>query len=231
MESHRVGRGLMENAAQPGSETIIVRIWGMGADGHAFFQNANARNLTSVSAQLTGIDHELKTGDVIGAQFGDKKARFRVLQAVNAGLPVKIKADIELVEGQQCPWKDQIAQVAATPQKASPHTNKRRFVRHRIAFPIEMRDDRGGGVPMQTNASDIGGRGCYVETLVPFPLGTPLQITFWIKDEKMTTGAIVRASDPGVGMGIEFLGMALDDQLRFQAYLDEIDPPRVTGAD
>jgi hypothetical protein len=218
----------MENAAQTGSEAIIVRIWGMGADGHAFFQNANARNLTNVSAQLSGIDHELKTGDVIGVQFGEKKARFRVLQAVNAGLPLKIRADLELVEGQQCPWKDQVTH-AAVAEKPSPHANKRHFVRHRIAFPIEMRDDRGGGAPMQTNASDIGGRGCYVETLVPFPLGTPLHITFWIGDNKMTSGAIVRASDPGVGMGIEFVGMAVDDQLRFQAHLDTIDPPRVIG--
>ena len=219
----------MENAAQTGSEAILVRIWGMGADGHAFFQNANARNLTNVGAQITGIDHELKTGDVIGVQFGDKKARFRVLQAVNAGLPLKIKANVELVEGQQCPWKEQIAHVPTVAEKQSPHANKRRFTRHRIAFPIEMRDDRGGGVPMQTNASDIGGRGCYVETLVPFPLGTPLHITFWVGDQKMTTGAIVRASDPGVGMGIEFVSMSLDDQMKFQTHLDSIDPPRVIG--
>ncbi len=217
----------MQNAAQSGFETVLVRIWGMGAQGQAFFQNVNARNFTAIGAQLTGVDQQLSVGDVIGVQLGDKKARCKVMQAVDAGLPLKFKIDIELVEGQQCPWKDKIVPPSEGSPKVSPHANKRRFVRHRIAYPIEVRDDRGGGVPMQTNASDIGGRGCYVETLVPFPLGTPLHITFWIRDEKISTAAMVRASDPGVGMGIEFIGLAEDKQMRFQAHLDEIDPPRV----
>ena len=217
----------MQNAAQSGFETVLVRIWGMGAQGQAFFQNANARSLTAISAQLTGVDQELKTGDVIGIQLGDKKARCKVLQVVDAGLPLKFKIDVELVEGQQCPWKDKLTAPVEGIGKASPHANKRRYARHRIAYPIEMRDDRGGGVPMHTNASDVGGRGCYVETMVPFPLGTPLHIAFWIGDEKISTAGMVRASDPGVGMGIEFIGLPEDKQQRFQAHLDEIDPPRV----
>ena len=217
----------MQNAAQSGFETVLVRIWGMGAQGQAFFQNANAQNLTAISAQLTGVDQELKTGDVIGVQLGDKKARCKVLQVADAGLPIKFKIDVELVEGQQCPWKDKVAAPAEGSPKVSSHANKRRFARHRVPFPIEMRDDRGGGVAMHTNASDIGGRGCYVETMVPFPLGTPLHISFWIGEEKVSTAAMVRASDPGVGMGIEFIGLSEDKQSRLQAHLDEADPPRV----
>ena len=57
---------------------------------------------------------------------------------------------------------------------------------------------------MQTNATDIGGRGCYVETLLPLPLGTKVKITFWMDSEKIQTSGVVRASDGGVGMGIEF---------------------------
>jgi len=217
----------MQNAAQSGFETVLVRIWGMGAQGQAFFQNANAQNLTAINAQLTGVDQELKIGDVIGVQLGDKKARCKVLQVVDAGLPIKFKIDVELVEGQQCPWKDKVTAPAEGTPKVSSHANKRRFGRHRVAFPIEMRDDRGGGVAMHTNASDIGGRGCYVETMVPFPLGTPLHIAFWIGEEKVSTAAMVRASDPGVGMGIEFIGLSEDKQSRLQAHLDEVDPPRV----
>ena len=217
----------MQNAAQSGFETVLVRIWGMGANGQAFFQNANMRNLTPISAQLTGVDQDLKAGDVIGVQLGDKKARCKVVQAVDAGLPIKFKVDVELVEGQQCPWKEKLTAPAEGTPKVSQHANKRRFPRHRISYPMEMRDGRGGGVPMHTNASDIGGRGCYVETLVPFPLGTPLHISFWIGEEKISTAAMVRASDTGVGMGIEFIGLHEDKQLRFQAHLDEIDPLRV----
>jgi len=217
----------MTSAPEPSMEALLVRIWGMGADGKAFFQNAHARSYTAHAAELTGIDHELKAGDVIGVQVGEKKARFRVLQTIDAGLPLKIKAQVELVDGQECPWKQQLGsalQVKPAPGPSNSKANLRRFVRHRIHLPLELRDDRGGGVPMLTNASDVGGRGCYVETLVPLPLGTPLHITFWMEQEKVTTSAIVRASDPGVGMGIEFIGLNLEQQEKLQAYLHRIDP-------
>lgn len=218
----------MGTGPQSSFESVLVRIWGMSATGTAFFQNVHAQNLTNIGAQLIGIDHELNQGDVIGVQLGDKKARCRITQVVNAGLPLRIKADVVLVEGQQCPWKEQVANAAAAPLPTSPHANKRRFVRHRIAFPVELHDDRGGAVSMQTNACDVSGRGCYVETLVPLPLGTPLHVTFWVENEKISTASIVRASDPGVGMGIEFIGLAMDIQEKVQTHLDKIDPPRGT---
>ena len=217
----------MTSGPEPSIEALLVRIWGMGADGRAFFQNAHARGCSVHGAEITGIEHELTAGDTIGVQLGDKKARFRVVQSIDAGLPLKIKAKVELLDGQECPWKEQLAAAPAKPPavKDPAHpSNNRRFVRHRIKLPMELRDDRGGGVPMQTNASDVGGRGCYVETMVPLPLGTPLHITFWMDEQKVTTAAIVRASDPGVGMGIEFVGLPLERQQEFQDYLDRIDP-------
>ena len=69
---------------------------------------------------------------------------------------------------------------------------------------------------MQTNASDISGRGCYVESQAPLSLGTPLTIIFWIDSDKIITPAVVRTCDPGVGMGIEFIGLSPQDQGRVQ---------------
>jgi hypothetical protein len=48
-------------------------------------------------------------------------------------------------------------------------------------------------------------------------------ITFWIDSEKISTTAIVRASDPGVGMGIEFTALEGHIQKKLQAYLEKID--------
>lgn len=69
---------------------------------------------------------------------------------------------------------------------------------------------------MQTNASDISGRGCYIESQAPLPFGTPLTVIFWIDSEKIITPAVVRTSDPGVGMGIEFIGLSNQNQERVQ---------------
>ena len=76
---------------------------------------------------------------------------------------------------------------------------------------------------MQCASTDIGGRGCYVETLVPLPVATEIVISFWVDSEKITTKGRVRTSDPAVGMGIEFI--ALEDQIqkRLQSYLDKMD--------
>ena len=222
----------MQDRPEPRQETdLIVRVWGMDAGGRPFFQNAHARNISSEGALLSGLEHQLTAGDTIGVQLGSVKARFRVIWVIDAGHLQKIQAGVQILTGQPCPWKDELSQTAE-PEPAPAATeatakqdprNKRKFVRHRIKFPLEIRDERGGGAHMQTSATDIGGRGCYVETLIPLPLGTQVRLVFWIGSEKVDTTGIVRASDGGVGMGIEFTGLDDAAQERFQRYLESLD--------
>jgi hypothetical protein len=202
---------------------LIVRIWGM-ANGRAFFQSAHARQLGHEGALLSGIEHPLQAEDVIGVQYGDKKARFRVLRVKDLGLPQRIQADVRLLSGQQCPWKE-LVQEDGEISKSRPapvNGDQRQFRRLKVKFPLELRDERGGGPAMQTNTADASGRGCYVESLVPLPLGTKLNITFWIESEKISASAAVRASDPGVGMGIEFIGLDEKIKVRLQSHLETL---------
>jgi hypothetical protein len=90
-------------------------------------------------------------------------------------------------------------------------------------FPLEIGFEDARRTHMQTNATDIGGRGCYVETLLPLPLGTKVKITFWMDSEKIQTSGVVRASDGGVGMGIEFTQLDNHVQDRLQKHLDKLD--------
>src|SRR4051812_33105378 len=123
---------------------------------------------------MSRIDHPLTLGDTIGIQHQDKKARFRVVNSSIAGLPHKIQVEVQLVTGQKCPWAAQVPIKPVTRGILSPRINsKRRYERLRLPFPIEIRDGRGRAA-MQTAASDIRGRGCYVEPHAPLPLGTPL---------------------------------------------------------
>jgi hypothetical protein len=197
----------------------------MGANGRPFFQNAHARNISHHGALLSGVEQELATGDVVGVQYNDKKARFRVIWVIDAGHLQKVQVGLQLLDGQLCPWKEEVAsgQEAAGSAAPAASTNKRRFLRHKLGFSLELRDERSGSTHMQTSATDIGGRGCYVETIMPLALGTPLHISFWIESEKITTSGIVRASDPGVGMGIEFTGLSSDQQEQLQRHLDQMD--------
>ena len=199
---------------------IHVRVWGMDADARPFSQNAIANNISGEGAQILGINHLLKAGDIIGIKHGEKKARFKVVWVTDAGTLRKIEAGVQIVEGQENPWQE-----IANPEEFTfaPGKIKRRFVRHKIQFPIQIGLADTQRARMNTNATDIGGRGCYVETLLPLPLGTQGTITFWMDEEKVQTTAVVRASDPGVGMGIEFTTLDTHVQEQLQQFLDKMD--------
>ncbi|HEX4488913.1 MAG TPA: PilZ domain-containing protein [Terriglobales bacterium] len=211
----------MENGTKERVEEVVVRIWGMNALGKAFSQSAYARNLLLDGALLSGVDHALTPSDTIGVQYKDKKARCRVVSTRDAGLPQKIQVEVRLVQGQECPWAQHVSAAPAKRSLPNVPNSKRRFERLRIPFPMEVRDDRGG-TAMQTSPSDVSGRGCYIESLVPLPLGTNLVVTFWLDMDKIVTPASVRTSDPGVGMGIEFTGLSPQNQDRLQVTLEKL---------
>jgi hypothetical protein len=203
---------------------LRVRVWGMGSNNQPFFQNAMAQNVSATGACLYGIAPELKVGDVIGVQYETRKARCKVVWVVDAGALKKTQVGVELVADQDCPW------VAVLPAGMKPNEraqlrpdNRRKFARHRISYPLELRDERVN-TPLRVNATDVSGNGCYVETVMPLPVGTALRVDLWIEQERLSPTAVVRTRDPGVGMGIEFTGLPEDSKKRFQAHLDKLNP-------
>jgi len=199
---------------------IPVRVWGMDADGRPFFQNADATNISSEGAMISGIAHPLKAGDVIGVQYGEKKARFKVVWVVDGGVARKIEIGVQILPKQSSPW---LALASTERTEFAPAKNKRKYARHKILFPLEIGFEDSQRTHMQTNATDIGGRGCYVETLLPLQLGTKVTIKFWMDSEKVQTSGVVRASDGGVGMGIEFTQLDNQVQERLQRHLEKMD--------
>ena len=196
-----------------------IRVFGMGADGRPFLQNVQARNISNHGAKLTGLETQLKPGDLIGVQVGDKKARCKVIWVVDAGPVQKVSVGVKLVEGQPCPWEKEMQQtpVAEPATRVTPsEEDKRKFPRQRVPFPIEIRDQDGVGSHMNTKAADISARGCYVETMLPLPVGKLLTITFWLDSERISTPAVIRSCDGGVGMGIEFTGLDEPTKERLQ---------------
>lgn len=212
------------------SVNLPVRVFGMGADDRPFFQHAQASNISKEGALLSGIEHQLKVGNVIGVQHGNKKARFKVIWAIDAGAIQHNQVGVQLVPDQECPWNELLTvEKTAAPAPAPPvlPQNRRRFFRHSIAFPMEVKDERVN-TPLRVSATDISGSGCYIETILPLPKGTTLSAEFWIDSEKIVTSAVVRTCDPGVGMGIEFTGLTEQRRQQLQTHLDKIDP-RGTG--
>jgi hypothetical protein len=208
---------------------LKVRVWGMGSNNQPFFQNAMAQNVSSTGACIYGIEVELKVGDVIGVQYEARKARCKVVWVVDAGALKKTQVGVQLVADQDCPWTAALpVDMKAEERTQQRQDNRRLFSRHRISYPLELRDERVN-TPLRVNATDISGNGCYVETIMPLPVATALRVDLWIEEERLTPSAVVRTRDPGVGMGIEFTGLTDELKKRFQAHLDKLDPGNTLG--
>src|SRR5262249_28620543 len=224
----------MTTSPEPRTDVdLTVRVFGMNSDGRPFFQQAYARNISGHGAKLSGIEHQLKAGDILGVQYGDKKARFRVVWAMDAGHLRHNEIGVQLVEGQTPPWPAELKKAEETPappEESSSDQNKRKFPRHRVPYPLEIHTDRGGsGTNMRTQATDMSGRGCYVETMLPMPVGTRLQITLRLGEERITVPAVIRTCDGGVGMGIEFTGLTTELQDRLQKHVEEMAGPQAAS--
>lgn len=211
-------------AAQPAIRVPVdldLRVWGMTAEGRAFTQHARARNISSGGAMLSDLEKDLKVGDTIGIQNGEKKARCRVVWSTNTLSAQKVHVGVQLLNSQDCPWSTLLPQAAQSSRFVAP--NQRRWERHKISLLITLRVDCSP-VPLRVTATDLSASGCYVETLAPLGIGTSLITDLFIGTEKIATRTLVRTSDPRVGMGIEFIGLKPEEQLRFQGYLRALDP-------
>src|SRR6266567_1866211 len=134
---------------------LPVRVWGMTAEGRPFSQHARAQNISSEGALLSGVENELKVGDVIGVQCDDKKTRCTVIWVMNTGLIKKNQVGVKLLLDQECPWKTYLPIQGATVSVLP--SNRRRWPRHKISFPLELRDERIN-TPMRISAPMVNSR-------------------------------------------------------------------------
>jgi hypothetical protein len=77
------------------SARFPVRIWGIDKHGKPFSQTVEAINVRSTGATIIGIYAALKSGEIIGLQSGNKKGRFRVISAGDAGTPHAGEVELE----------------------------------------------------------------------------------------------------------------------------------------
>ena len=224
------GRSLevMRHLSEPRFNTdLSVRVFGIDADGRPFSENSQLRNISDHGAKLQGMVIQLRPGDIIGVRLHGQKARCKVAWAINLAPVDRNEAGVRVLEGEPCPWQEErekqeaigTAPISRIPPAAR---DKRKFARHSIPFPIEIRGCGDVSFCLRTHAADITGNGCYVETTQPFPKGTNLNITFWLSSELLLTTAIVRTSTHGVGMGIEFTDIDDATQKRLQQQLESM---------
>ncbi len=89
---------------------IALVVWGVDIRGDRFLQEARAREISLSGALLSGLDSELRSGDVIGILYAGKKARYRVVWVRQSGTSHKVQAAVHRFTTDECPWKELLAQ-------------------------------------------------------------------------------------------------------------------------
>lgn len=77
-------------------------------------QEAQARDISLSGALLSGIDADLRSGDVIGVLCGKKKARFRVVWTRYDDDGDRMQVAIHRMEAEECPWAELLNEEAGT---------------------------------------------------------------------------------------------------------------------
>jgi hypothetical protein len=89
---------------------LTVTVWGVDTKGDRFLQEARAREISLSGALLSGLEGELRSGDVLGILYGKRKARYRVVWVRYGGESVRIQAAVHRIEPDLCPWLEVIAE-------------------------------------------------------------------------------------------------------------------------
>ena len=92
---------------------LVLQVSGVDTKGTRFLQDARARDISLSGALLSGLDLDLRSGDVIGILYAGRRARYRVVWVRYDGAGEKMQVAVHRVEADACPWLDLLVEAAA----------------------------------------------------------------------------------------------------------------------
>jgi hypothetical protein len=92
---------------------LALKVWGLDTRGERFVQEAHARDISLSGALLSGLDAELRSGDVVGILYGSRKARFRVVWVRYDEAGDKMQAAVHRIDPDVCPWRELLVEESA----------------------------------------------------------------------------------------------------------------------
>ena len=106
---------------------LQVLVWGVDTKGERFLQEAKALDISLSGALLTGLDADLRSGDVVGILYGKKKARYRVVWVRYDGAGDKMQVAVHRMQADECPWVDRLSEASEALQIVRQRTAIARF--------------------------------------------------------------------------------------------------------
>ena len=108
--------------------------------------------------------------------------------------------------------------------------SRRRTTRYHCTGGVELRRNENAPAVFG-NLSDVSLEGCYVETVSTLPVGIEVLFMLRVSETMIRGRATVKASNHAVGMGLEFMHLATEDQQKLEflvgtlAGVQEMSPP------
>ena len=200
---------------------LSVKVWGMDCNGKPFATSAKTVEVSALGARLTGFS-SVNEGEVIGIQYGDQKARFRVIWIGEPGTEKAGQIGVKSLDETKCIWSAALdaqsmnhAQEVSgglakvTSEKAVPSAERRRYPRYHCNGEIEVKT-ASNATAVRFRLTDVGLGGCYADTMSPLPLNTSLELVLKISGAVIAVKGVVRTSHVSMGMGIEFVDLNAD---------------------
>ncbi len=200
---------------------LAVRIWGLDKDGEPFTENVRTGDIGGAAARLTGVRTALRVSDVIGAQHGEEKSRFRVVWVRDTG-DGAFDVGVESADSAHYIWaaSHQAIMQAAEVQDSGPvFAERRRDKRVACDGAAEIRRQDGDKASWGGRVSDLSAGGCYIEMPHPLPVNTEMTLALNILNIEFRCQAKVRTSHPFVGMGLLFTQVSIDDRCELNELL------------
>jgi hypothetical protein len=112
-----------------------------------------------------------------------------------------------------------------TPSHGKSHSTseaeRRSDDRHTFTASAEV-VELSSGAKFSTRTTDLGPGGCFVDTMVPFPVGASVRVTVHKGKTQLDTGGLVVYSQAGLGMGIAFENMEPQQREALDTWLTEL---------
>jgi hypothetical protein len=95
--------------------------------------------------------------------------------------------------------------------------------RHAFSAATEITELRTGS-RFSTRAADLSLQGCYLDFLNPLEIGKRIRVRIRWEGSEITCSAVVRDSQPGLGMGVAFTDMDDARNAVLMGWIEKLDP-------
>ncbi|MGH9498855.1 MAG: PilZ domain-containing protein [Terriglobales bacterium] len=201
-------------------KAVPVRIFGTDTNGQVFSEKLSTLNVSRHGAELAGVQAQLKMGEIIGLTYGANKVHFRIMWVGTPGSPKHGRIGLFNLSPDKPLWDFILPGPGIDGSGIARDPNDRRaHPRFKTVNSVEIHPE-GQQAPIRARTADLSVGGCFIEMPNPLPKGAQMRIGIWVKDTKLWADGRVITSNPGFGIGVQFLQISDQDKTQLEQFLE-----------